>query len=628
MPIYFTEAPLALDDESMHASKLVVNSVCVLTYVVLAVIVFWPASPWNSSRLPSTPFGSSPVPSTPFAGYGFGDPAQMTWFLAWVPYALKHGLNLFHTNFIDYPSGVDLANGTSSPILGLLAAPATLTLGPVAAFNLLLRLAFMSSASSMFLVMRRWCRWPAAFIGGLFYGFGPYMVSQAQTHLNLVFVPIPPLIVWCIYELLYAKRHNAILIGTLLGALAGVQALIEPELLALLSLVILIGLIGLALRRLTILRMQFGGLALAAIPAAATFLCIAGYMIWSMRFGQGHLVGTAQPVSSLQLTQGDLLGPIIPTVNELVAPAPLATKAATYVAGNFSENSTYISLPLVILLIGFTMRRRRVKEVFIPALLALVAYVLSLGPTLLINGRSTGIPMPEQILSHIVVLDNLIPVRFSFVASLFVAITIAIGVDRFARDMTFSTSISYRERIMRFIGVALIIASVALLVPKVPFTTKSPTWPPDTNSALRVIPTGSVVLNYPLPVFPFTEAMSWQAAQQMRFRLMGGYATVQAGINHGGGNPPLLAQPFIQEYLMDAQYSNEYYYPMPNSAIDPKRALCSFLSFYGVGAVVFWNVGNRPARVKSLFESVLGGPARVSKNGNLVVWLAGHRHCS
>jgi len=552
----------------------------------------------------------------------------MTWFLSWVPYALRHGLNLFHTNFIDYPSGVDLANGTSSPLLGILAAPATLTLGPVGAFNLLLRLAFASSASSMFLVLRKWCRWPAAFVGGLFYGFGPYMVSQAQTHLNLVFVPIPPLIVWCLYELLYVQRRNPVRIGYLLGALSGAQALIEPELLVLLYIVVSIGVVALALKNTVRLRQKFEGLVRAAIPASVTFLLITGFMIWSMRYGPGHLVGTAQPVSSLQLTQGDLIGPVVPTRNELFAPAPLAAKAATFVAGNFSENSTYLSVSMVVLIFGFALRWRRTRELFAAALLALIAFVLSLGPTLLINGRASGIPMPERVFAHIALLNNLIPVRFSFVVYLFVAIAFAIGVDKFAQEIFFVSPTNFWQGVTRVSVAALIVASIALLIPRTPFITKSPTWPPDVYRALAVIPTGSVVLTYPYPVFPFTEAMSWQAAEHMRFRLIGGYATVQGGANFGTGNPPVLGQPFIQEYLMTAQYTRQRYYRMPSPVVRPHQALCKFLSTYRIGAVVFWNVGDNPAKVKSLFEGVLGAPSRITKNGQLLVWLTRHRRCA
>ena len=111
-------------------------AIVILVYVLLAVALFWPRVPWSSTTLPS---GSN--------GRGLGDPQQMVWFLAWLPYALGHGLNIFHSNYLDFPHGVDLANTTSVPLLGFLGAPITLSLGPVAAFNILLRLAFASSAA-------------------------------------------------------------------------------------------------------------------------------------------------------------------------------------------------------------------------------------------------------------------------------------------------------------------------------------------------------------------------------------------------------------------------------------------------------------------------------------------------
>ena len=57
-----------------------IPALCIVAYIVLAVAVYRPASPWNNSRLPSSPISASGV-----NGYGYGDAAQMTWFLAWVP---------------------------------------------------------------------------------------------------------------------------------------------------------------------------------------------------------------------------------------------------------------------------------------------------------------------------------------------------------------------------------------------------------------------------------------------------------------------------------------------------------------------------------------------------------------
>ena len=205
-------------------------------YAVLAVLAYWPVMPFDASRLPHP------------AGAGVGDPAQMSWFLAWTPFALGHGLNPFFTNYIDFPLGANLASNTSVPLLGLLAAPVTFALGPVASFNLLMRLALASSATSMFLVSRRWVSWwPAAFAAGLLYGFGSYMTFESSVHLDLAFMAIPPLLFWCFDELFVTRRRSAVKVGVLLGLLGAAQLLIDPEILAYCTVMAVIGLIFLAL---------------------------------------------------------------------------------------------------------------------------------------------------------------------------------------------------------------------------------------------------------------------------------------------------------------------------------------------------------------------------------------------
>jgi hypothetical protein len=596
---------------------------CLIIYVVAAALLFWPATPWSAARLPERPFRSN---------YGFGDPAQMTWFLAWVPYALRHGLDLFHTNFLDYPSGVDLANGQLAPLLGLLAAPFTITLGPVAAFNVLLRLAFASSAGSMFLVLRTWSRWPVAFVGGLLYGFGPYMVAEGHLHLNLVFVPLFPIMVWCLYELLVTRRRSPLRMGLLLGALAGAQALIEPELLALMSIVVLIGLIGgfIVCRR--GVRVRLAHLGRAAIPALIVFVAITGYMIWSLLFAPGHLAGPTLPVARLQLLRADLLGPVVPTVNQLISSTSSTSyiiNADMFVHGNLTENTSYLGLPIVILISAFALKWRRDAVVALSTLLALVALILSLGSRLTIDGHTTWVPMPEAILAHVPLLDNMMPVRFSFVVWLFAVIAFVTGADHFLRWLAIEKPLYPGVRAVEVGGVVLLTLALVLDIPRAPFKTRAPNWPPDTVSTLNSIPVGSVVLTYPFTLNPFTEAMSWQAADGMRFRLIGGYASVQGGGHYGSGNAPLLSQPYVQEYLTEAQYGSSSLspYPAPNPSINPQAALCQFLAAFHVGAVVFWNVGAEPTGVRHTLVRTLGPPTRTTLDGSVLVWLVSPNHC-
>lgn len=81
--------------------------------------------------------------------------------------------------------------------------------GPVATLNLWWVLAFPLSAGGAYLLARRFTasRWIAWF-AGLLYGFGPYPVAQGAGHLNLAFVPIPPLVMLCLYDLLVGRTRS------------------------------------------------------------------------------------------------------------------------------------------------------------------------------------------------------------------------------------------------------------------------------------------------------------------------------------------------------------------------------------------------------------------------------------
>ena len=158
-------------------------TLCVLGYFVIAVLIYLPVGPFDARALPIA------GPNNPAAS----DPFQMTWFLAWVPFALTHGLSIFHTNYIDYPTGVNLADNTTVPLLG--DHRMALHRHPRSRRDLQLPRSdcrFCCSATSMFFVMRRWCSsvW-APSLAGLLYAFGPYTAAQ-ELHLDLTFIPFPP----------------------------------------------------------------------------------------------------------------------------------------------------------------------------------------------------------------------------------------------------------------------------------------------------------------------------------------------------------------------------------------------------------------------------------------------------
>src|SRR5580692_10962368 len=194
--------------------------VAAVGYLLVSMVVWW--NVWTSHPTSTTTCGC-------------GDTSLFTWFLDWPAYAAAHGLNPLYSTAIHVPYGVNLLANTSVLAVGVVLAPVTWLFGPVATLNVALTLAPALSALAMFVLLRRWISWsPAAFIGGLLYGFSPFiLISLTDAHLMLGMAPIPPLIVVCLDELLVRQRRSATRTGAVLGLLVAVQFLIGSEVLVL-----------------------------------------------------------------------------------------------------------------------------------------------------------------------------------------------------------------------------------------------------------------------------------------------------------------------------------------------------------------------------------------------------------
>lgn len=596
------------------AAARAVAPICLLVYVVLALLVFLPAGPLATSTLPIAGVGNP----------AYQDPFQMAWFLSYLPYALTHGAPLFHTRLIDYPVGVNLADNTSVPLLGLIGWPITATLGPIATFNFLIRLAFALSAASMFLVARRWCSsWQGPFLAGLLYAFGPYMMSQ-ELHLDLAFVPIPPLLVLLGDELVRRRRVQPLLLGGLIGLAAGLQFLISPDVLS--GCVLLSALIGAALLRHG--RRELASflpyLARAAASVLVVFALVCGYPIYEMLIGPGHLTGPVIETSFLQHNSADILGPIAPTSYQLLVPNAVAHLGDYLVGGNISENGTYIGIPLLVFLVISYRRLRRQRRdglVAVCAAGAITAFVLSLGGHLVVATSRTWVLLPGYLLSKIPLFDNTIPARYALYVAAFVSIIVAVAVDRVwlpAFRVGFKRAARQpgaagagpasppepapprrghaRGRLAG--GAALIVLS---LLPTVPFVSASLPWASSLPARLMELATAASQHRKTLaftsdPIASPSDArpMTWEALDGLSFSITGGYANVDVPGQSYGQRTPWPTPPPVLEGAPEPPISGEtagFAHPGSERANllfteAEETQLCSYLSAYGIDAVV------------------------------------------
>ena len=167
-----------------------------------------PATWWWRSSLWWHVWSSHPTTVTTC---GCGDSALFLWFLEWPAYALAHGHNPFFSTALFHPGGINLLANTSVLAIGIPLAPVTWLFGPVATLNVASTLGPALSALAMFWLLRRWVRWtPAALVGGLVFGFSPFVVvNLAGAHLMTGVLVLLPLMVACLDELLVRQQRRS-----------------------------------------------------------------------------------------------------------------------------------------------------------------------------------------------------------------------------------------------------------------------------------------------------------------------------------------------------------------------------------------------------------------------------------
>jgi hypothetical protein len=505
-------------------------------------------------------------PSHMIQAGGAGDLSQAAWFLGFSPYALLHGQNPLFTTFMNFPWGVNLVVNTGMLFPAVLFAPVTFLFGPVATFNVIFAAGIAGSATAFFFVSRCWVSWlPAAYIGGLLYGFSPYMAAQGQAHLDWVIAVSPPLFLYLLREILIVQRWRAWSWGIMLGLLAAAQFYTSSEMLADIFVESVFAGALLAIFGRHHLRGRLSHAVKALAIAALTLLVVTAYPVWLVFRGPQHLVGPA-PASTGFLVS-DLAGLIFPTRNQRFDPAPIAHYSAGFVGGALQENGTYLGVTLLIVLVVMSVALWRAPIIRFAIAMLVVSLILSFGDRLVIDGHITTIRLPFDVAPLLPLFNSAIPVRFALFVDLFGALVLAVGLDRLRDGGSRRWLVSGWQSIS-----AAILVAVFALVPLVP------RWPyaiSDTqvaaffrSPAVKLIPQNSVVLTYPFPRAANSWPMLWQVEDGLRFKLPGGYVITPASNGTGTFN----GVPSTTETLLTDCLTGSLTTPLTPAVIDDIRS--------------------------------------------------------
>jgi hypothetical protein len=501
-------------------------------YLLVSVALWWHV--WTA------PGGPSSVMTC-----GCTDAGRGVWYLEWSAFALAHGHSLLYSNWLFHPVGFNLLTDTSIQAVGVVMAPVTLLFGPVAAFNTAATLAPAVTALSMFWLLQRWVRWtPAAFLGGLGYGFSVFVVVQlAYGWLNLALLVLLPPMVACLDELLIRQRRSPVWMGALLGLLVVVEFFVSSEMVLIVAVSAVVAVVLVTAYALVHhhpdLRARLGSAATGLAVAVGVAAALLAYPVWYFVAGPAHLGGSLWSTD----VPGDLGNSLGNFWSHLGSFGPVSTRFLTGEApllggyqGSPMPSPSFLGVGLVGVVVVGTIWWRRDRRLWLFGALGLAAALVSLR----VGGPRWG---PWSLVYHLPIFRNVVQSRFSAVVDLCGAVMLAVIVDRTrsavgrwwgSRPAPSHPAPSRQSPAPRRLrsavpgAAAVVVAAVALvgpaivLAPNVPLVVQRVDLPRWFTTVAPTLPPSTVLLTYPFATADSQAAIPWQALTGMHFAMAGG----------------------------------------------------------------------------------------------------------
>ncbi len=494
-------------------------TVALAGYLAVAVVVWWHV--WSSH-----PTSVTTCPCD--------DPSLFVWFLEWPAYALAHGHNPFYSTALFHPAGINLLANTGVLALAIPLAPVTWLFGPVATLNVASTLGPALTALSMFWLLRRWVTWsPAAFVGGLVFGFGPFAVANlAVAHLNTEVLVLVPLIVGCLDELLVRQERGAVGAGAALGVLVVVQFFLSTEMLVIVAVCAVVGVVlvvgfGALRRGREVIRRWRHALVGLAVAVAVSGVLLA-YPVWFVLDGPAHFSGLVWP--TLQPGKG---GIVLGDLWHLRFMSRSAVRLFAGYQGPALPQGEYLGLGLLVVVGAGLIVWWRDVRMWLFAGVGLASVALSLDVT-------TSYWVPWRVLARLPLIQNISVARFFAVTTFCAAVLVGIVVDR--THLSTARWVGHggaghghrrrgrRANAMGALAAAAVSVAVAAaavvpmgtaLATNIPLTTEPVNEPPWFADVGAHLPPRQVVLTFPPPVTGGS-AMTWQAVDSLHFAMATG----------------------------------------------------------------------------------------------------------
>jgi hypothetical protein len=422
---------------------------------------------------------------------------------------LFDGAAPFLSDRLNAPLGVNMMANTSVLALSLPVAPVTHFFGVGVSVVLLLTLGLFGTAAAWYWLFSRHLVTSrvAAWIGGLWCGFAPAMVSHANGHINFVCQFVVPFIVWQVLRL--REPGRVVRGGVTLALLVVLQIFINEETLLFTALTLGVFVLSWAALDRAQARVVAGRFLAGIAVAVAVAGALLAYPLWYQFFAPGSYHG--QPFPPEQYVT-DLLSVAAYPRQALAGNGAVARTLSV----SATEDDTFFGVPALVMLVVAMIMLWRSAAAKATALAALLLLIVSMGPRLRVAGHDTAIPLPFGLVSHVPIIDLVSVTRFAMVPATVVGILLALAADR-------AGALPHRRRVAFWTG---IVVTLVPLAPKpLPIVGGAP-LPPFIAAGLwrSYVPAGRSLVPVPLPeVTTGRTAMRWVTLSHLDFRVPRGY---------------------------------------------------------------------------------------------------------
>jgi hypothetical protein len=516
-----------------------------------------------------------------------------SWFLWDFAKSVVHGQNPFRTDLILYPFGANLAWASTDPLAGTLALPLSFFLGPVVIYNISVILQLTLAAFFARLLCLRISRHPAAAaIGGMIFGFSPFMLEHALGHLSVVTTFPIPLFVLALDQLLEKEKPSwkeGILLGlaVLLTALASYQYAVF----CLMFIVVILG-IDFGLERFGLVKRVW----MPLLVGAATFLaCFSPLLI--MLLGSSGGLPKPQPIEIewRQRYSADLLGFLVPSPHSSFL-GQYVRKLPSQFFDSGHEGIVYTGVIALFLgAVGFWSAPGKQRRWAGRAMVAGILFAaLSLGPTVHVLGKPTNLPAPASLLYKVEFFRFLRePGRLSVLTVLCLSLLASLGVAFLLNNL--------RRRWQKSLLLVMVAAGLMLEYVTFPFHTSSTVDPalfseaPKTTQRCALPPYIKDRTVLTVPLFDWNH---YHNAMWMQMMDGGRYTLVDGNVS-----------PWVSNLLFDQTPIIRVLLKMPNDsavAAPDRQFADALIQQLNLGAVVVFDAAERPAEmayVRQVFDA-------------------------